>query len=128
MTFDAREATAAAEAAYPPFHFIGLDGADYYLPHPLLVDPGLAKQAQAGQITSDQLLAALAPDSYLAIQAMVPAVQRELVTAWRANITPDLEALGKEPAPPSPTPASAAPSRPSSRSGGKTSGTSRSGG
>ena len=127
MTFDAREATAAAEAAYPPFHFIGLDGADYYLPNPMMVDPGLAKQAQSGEITSDQLLEALAPESFLAIQAMKPAVQRELVTAWRAAISPDLEALGKELAPPSPTPASAAPSKPSSRSGGKTSGPSPSG-
>lgn len=128
MTFDAREATAAAEAAYAPFQFIGLDGEAYYLPHPMMVDPGLARRAQAGEITNDQLLAELAPDAAQAIEQMLPVVQRELVKAWRAAVDPDVEALGKESPPPSPTPPSAERSSRSSRSGGKTSGRSPSGG
>lgn len=127
MTFDAREATAAAEANYAPFQFIGLDGEAYYLPHPMMVNPGLARRAQAGEITNDQLLAELAPDAAKAIEAMLPVVQRDLVKAWRAAVDPDMEALGKELEPPSPTQPSGARSKPSSRSGVKTSGPSRSG-
>ena len=127
MTFDAREATAAAEANYAPFRFIGLDGETYSLPHPLMVDPGLARRAQAGEITNDQLLAELAPDAAKAIEAMLPVVQRDLVQAWRDAVDPDMEALGKELEPPSPTQPSEERSKPSSRSGAKISGPSRSG-
>lgn len=127
MTFDAREATAAAEAAYAPFQFIGLDGEAYYLPHPMMVDPGVTKRVQSGEIANEDVLAIIAPDAKDAIEAMLPVVQTELVKAWRAQMEPEVEALGKGLAPPSPTPPSAGRSKRSSRSGGKTSGPSPSG-
>ncbi len=127
MTFDAREATAAAEAAYAPFQFIGLDGEAYYLPHPMMVDPGLAKRAAAGEISNEELLAELAPDAVKAIDQMLPVVQRDLVKAWRAAVEPSVEELGKESTPPSETPPSAGRSKRTSRSVGKTSGRSPSG-
>ena len=128
MTFDAREATAAAEAAYPPFEFIGLDGEAYHLPHPLMVDPALVRKVNAGTITTDEMLAQLSPGAAAAIEAMKPVVQQQLVKAWREAIDPEVAELGKELQQLSPTQTSAPPSKPSSRSVGKTSGASPSGG
>lgn len=127
MPFDAREATAAAEAAYPPFHFIGLDGADYYLPHPMLVPIELSQRAQSGQITGDQLLVELAPEAATAIFKLGPDVHVQLLKAWQSEINPQLEELGKELGLPSPTPTSGPPSNRSSLRAARTSGHSPSG-
>ena len=127
MTFDAREATAAAEAAYPPFPFIGMDGTTYHLPHPLTMKASLAKQAQAGLISFDDITAEIAPEAAAALDEMSVAAQRALVKAWRESIDPDVAPLGKELRPSSPTQKSGGPSKRTSRSVGKTSGRSPSG-
>lgn len=127
MSFDARAAAKAAEANYPPFQFIGMDGEAYYLPHPMMVDPGLVRRAQAGDITNDEMLRAMAPEAAAAIDQMMPVVQRQLVTAWRAAVDPSLEELGKELEQSSPTRRSGEPSKPISQPAASTSGSGRSG-
>ncbi len=122
MTFDAREATRAAEATYKPWPFIGLDGETYYLPHPLMIPPGLVKRAQAGEISNEELVEAIAgTETAAALDAMPGGVQAELIRAWRADKNDELAQLGKELTPSSATTDTGVPSRPISPSEGSTS-------
>ena len=127
MTFDAREATRAAEAEYPPYEFIDLEGNTHRLPHPLMVESGLARRAQAGDITTAEMIEELAPGAGAAIDAMRPAVQRALLADWRASVGAELEELGKELEPSSETPGSEPASKPISPPAVSASGSGRSG-
>lgn len=127
MTFDAREATRAAEAEYPPYEFIDLEGLTHRLPHPLMVDPGLARRAQAGEIDGADMIRELSPGAAEAIDNMAPAVQRALLADWRASMGAELEELGKELEPSSETPDSEPALKPTSPREGSTSGRTRSG-
>ena len=84
--FDARQETAAAEAQYQPFPFVGLDGEEYTLPHPLMLPA--AQQRALQDIDRDpnrsheEFLEEFYPDQWAAIGEMVPAVQMALLKAW----------------------------------------------
>lgn len=102
--FDARVETAAAEAAYPPFPFIGLDGSEHYLPHPLMMSPEETKVLQEIEADPDrqstEFLERFYPTQWAAISEMRPAVQLALLRAWNAEVG-DIEAqeldMGKSP-------------------------------
>lgn len=102
MVFDAREVAAKAEAEYPPFEFLGMDGREYVIPHPLMVDPATAKKALAAA-DGDAVLEIIAPEAKGAIDVMPIGVQRKLLRLWRETVGVDLDELGNEQAPPSPT-------------------------
>lgn len=125
--FDARRAVEAAEAKYKPWPFVGLDGKTYELPHMLMVDAGLQRQVQAGEIDQDQFLQAVAPDAWAAIQEMPVGVQLELVREWQGEAKAEVDELGKELSPPSAPNRAARRSKPTSPPAAGTSGPSSSG-
>jgi len=125
--FDARTAATAAAAKYKPWPFVGLDGETYELPHMLMVDAGLQRQVQAGEINQDQFLETVAPKAWAAIQVMPVGVQLELIRAWQAEAMEVVDEAGKELLPPSEPNRSARRSKPTSRPAAGTSGPSRSG-
>ena len=127
MAFDVREATAAAEATYPRFEIIDADGTVYYLPHPLMVNPGLAKKVQAGEITQTEALESMAPGVGAVLDRLEPAVLAMLLKEWRATVDDDVESLGKELEPLSAIPNSGPQPKRTSQRVASTSGKSRSG-
>lgn len=128
MVFDARAAAESAEAKYKPWPFVGLDGETYELPNMLMVDAGMQRQVQAGEITQDEFLEQVAPEAWKAIQAMPLGVQFELVREWQGQIAGEVDEVGKELSPPSASNRAARRSKGTSARAAKTSGPSRSGG
>jgi hypothetical protein len=133
--FDARVAVEKAEVEYPPFPFIGLDGATYHLPNPLMLHSGdqvavLEAQANADPEAAELALRALfearAPEALAAMDAMPSIVVARLMEAWNTQAE-EAMGLGEAPGAPSPPNRAARRSKPTSRSGGSTSGRSASG-
>ena len=89
--FDARAEMAKAEVAYPPFGFIGLDGGSYELPHAQMISGSDATKIQSAapgeeDQALDDLMTKVAPEAWVAIQAMPSAVARACIKGWYATI------------------------------------------
>lgn len=135
--FDARAATEAAAAEYPPFPFVAMDGTEHELPNPYMLNTaelknelGLGSDADDAELDGmdpDRVLEALAPGAWAAIQAMPLVTQRRLVEAWQDHIGMEDDEQGKEPSQSSGPNRAARRSKPTSQSGASTSGRSRSG-
>lgn len=134
--FDARQVTADAEAAYPPFRFIGLDGVDYFLPHVLMLNSGeqvavleaqTSSKAEDAELAMRALLGLRAPEALAAMDKMPAAVVGQLMVAWNQRSQEDAEDLGEALGRPSAPNRAARRSKPTSQSGASTSGGSRSG-
>lgn len=92
MTFDAREAVAAAEQEYPAFPFIGLDGKDYELPNPYMIEPAkvrimldLDEGSDLEGVDQMEIAKQLMPDAWEAMDKMPVLVQRQLVQEWQKH-------------------------------------------
>ncbi len=102
--FDARAEATAAQEAYPPFPFVGMDGATYHLPHPLMLTAGdqlavieaqAANDAEGAELALRSLLTKEAPEALEALDAMPSVVVAKLMMAWRAKSSEGVEALGE---------------------------------
>jgi hypothetical protein len=123
--FDAREH--AGDDEFPPFCFTGMDGSDYELPHPMTLTAGTARklnQANAGgdEETVFELLGTIAPNAIDALMDLRVGTLAKLMDAWYSAVSDS----GKSPSPRSVPNRAARRSKPTSRSGDKTSGRSRS--
>lgn len=102
--FDARAEATAAEEAYPPFPFVGMDGETYYLPHPLMLRAGdqlavieaqAANDPEASELALRALLEKEAPEALGAMDTMPSVVVGRLMLAWNAKAAEGVEGLGE---------------------------------
>jgi hypothetical protein len=108
--FDARQVAAEAEAEYPAFPFVGMDGVAYELPHPLLLTAGQQQHVIEAQAANNEagvevamwaLLEKVAPDAVAAMGDMPAVVVAKLMDAWEQQAMAGEEegAEGKGPGP-----------------------------
>ncbi len=109
MTFDARQATKAAEAQYSPFPFTDLVGNEHELPNPYMLNPaelreqlGLADNDSIESVDHKKILEVLSPGALKAIDDMAPIIQKQLIEAWVAHCGLELDDEGKGRSPSSP--------------------------
>lgn len=102
--FDARAQLAAAETAYPPFPFVGMDGETYHLPHPLMLKAGdqlaiieaqAADDGEQAELALRELLGKEAPEALEAMDQMPAIIVAKLMMAWRSKSAEGVEALGE---------------------------------
>jgi hypothetical protein len=105
QVFDARAEATAAEEAYPPYPFIGMDGEVYHLPNPLMLRAGdqlaviqaqAANDPEAAELALRALLAQETPEALEAMDAMPSVVVGKLMLAWRLAGQEGVESLGEE--------------------------------
>jgi len=103
--FDARAEITAAEEAYPPYPFIGLDGETYHLPNPLMLRAGdqlaviqaqAANDPEAAELALRTLFTQEVPEALAAMDAMPAVVVGRLMLAWRAAAQEGVDGLGEE--------------------------------
>lgn len=132
--FDAREKVVEAEKEYPPFPFIGLDGLQYELPHPLLLSTGqqaavIEAQAEGDsnrvELAMSSMLAEVAPEAFAAMMEFPAVVTAQLLEAWQTKAQESMgDEMGNGSGRPSQPNRAARRSRPTSSSKGSTSTTS----
>lgn len=134
MVFKAQDALTAAEAEYSPFVFEDLDGETFELPNPYMLKPaelreelGLEPDEEIwGNADPTRIMEALSPGAWNAVQALPLIVQNQLIEGWMEHCGLDADDVGKAQSRSSATKKGAKRSKPTSRTGGKTSGKSRS--
>lgn len=111
MVFDAREVAERQADNSPPFHFIGLDGETYELPHPRRVSTRQAQRFAAGDL---EVVQEVAPDAYEAWIDLPVGVAEQLTGAWMRHGGESGKSLSAS----SRTSRASKPQKPTSRSAG----------
>lgn len=128
VVFDARAAADQAAEEYPPFQFTGMDGELYELPNVMLLESGVAKRMNEAMMSGDEgrlmelFDQAFPPEAVEAMDALPAIVMGQLMDAWKSMVDDE----GKPLSPSSPPNREQRRSKQTSRSGGSTSGRSRS--